>query len=361
MSRSKAEDPRVKVPAAVQTDPGRADERPAPIVHRGGLSHWVDQITSRFTVVAVWIVLMVIYAILEPAKFLQVSTLQSIFGSEEPILFLALAALCALLVGEFDLSIASVLGLAATVLPVLSTEHGMSPWTASLVALAVAIACGLLHAFIVVVVGVDGFIVTLGSSTFLLGVTLLLSNSTTVFGIGQSFSKIALSNLLGLPLSFYYGLALTLFMGYVVTFTPMGRHLTFVGASREVARLAGIRVDRIRFLSYVASSTIAGIGGILMAAQLGGFDPTSSTVYLLPALSAVFLGTAVVQPGRANPLGTFIGVYFLATGIFGLQLFGLGGWIQQVFYGGVMVLAVAVASIVRRRRGGTAGSATRMR
>ena len=127
--------------------------------------------------------------------------------------------------------------------------------------------------------------------------------------------------------------------------------MTFVGANREVARLAGVRVNRIRFMSYVSGSTIAGLGGVLLVSSLGGFDPSSSAGYLLPALSAVFLGTAVVQPGRFNPIGTLIGIYFLASGILGLQLMGLGGWIEDVFYGAALVVAVAVSSLIRRRRG----------
>jgi ribose transport system permease protein len=108
----------------------------------------------------------------------------------------------------------------------------------------------------------------------------------------------------------------------------------FVGANREVARLAGINVDRIRAGAYVAASLIAGLAGVLLVASVGGFDPTASASYLLPALAAVFLGTAIVLPGQFNPMGTFLGIYFPATGILGLQLLGYTGWVQDAFYGG---------------------------
>lgn len=315
------------------------------------LSGWIDEAIHRFAVLGVWGAMLLIYIVLEPHKILQTATFQSIFGSQQALVFLALAALCTLVVGEFDLSVASVMGITATVVPVLAVEHGMNVALASLIALAVGAACGLVNAFVIVIVGVDGFVVTLGSGTLLLGLTILISKSTTVSGLSASFSKITLTNFLGLPLSFYYGLALALLFAYVLSFTPLGRHMTFVGANREVARLAGVRVNRIRFMSYVTGSTIAGLGGVLLVATLGGFDPASSSAYLLPALSAVFLGTAAVQPGRFNPLGTMIGIYFLATGILGLQLLGLGGWIQDVFYGAALVVAVAVSSLIRRRRG----------
>ena len=315
------------------------------------LPGWIDEAIHRFAVVGVWAVMLVIYIVLEPSKILQTATFQSIFGSQQALVFLALGALCTLVVGEFDLSIASVMGISATVVPVLAVQHHMNVALASVIGVALGAACGLVNAFVIVIVGVDGFVVTLGSSTLLLGLTILISNSTSVSGLSASFSKITLTNFLGLPLSFYYGLALALLFAYILSFTPLGRHMTFVGANREVARLAGVRVNRIRFMSYVIGSTIAGLGGVLLVATLGGFDPSGSAAYLLPALSAVFLGTAVVQPGRFNPLGTMIGIYFLATGILGLQLLGLGGWIEDVFYGAALIVAVAVSSIIRRRRG----------
>jgi len=87
----------------------------------------------------------------------------------------------------------------------------------------------------------------------------------------------------------------------------------------------------------------------MIVATVGGFDSSTSGTYLLPALAAVFLGTAVVQPGMFNPIGTLIAIYFLTTGIFGLQLLGYSGWIQNVFYGAGLVVAVTLAKVVRDR------------
>jgi ribose transport system permease protein len=309
-----------------------------------------DGLPSRVAVLGVWAAMMIFYIAVQPGKMLQAATFQSIFGSQAPLVFISLAALSTFVVGEFDLSVASILGLSATIVSVLAAVHGYNVVVASLIALGAGLLVGGVNAFVVVVVGVDGFIVTLGSGTLLLGIALWISGSIPVGGLSVGFSRIAVTNFLGLPLSFYYGLAIALLFAYVAAFTPLGRHMTFVGANREVARLAGVRVDRIRFLCYVVSAGIASIGGILVAAALGGFDSSSSGDYLLPALSAVFLGTAVIQPGRFNPLGTMIGVYFLASGIIGLQLMGVGGWIVNVFYGFALVLSVSVSSLVRRRR-----------
>jgi ribose transport system permease protein len=122
-----------------------------------------------------------------------------------------------------------------------------------------------------------------------------------------------------------------------------------VGANAEVARLSGIRVNRIRFGAFVIGALICAVGGVIAALSLGGFDPNSTQSYLFPTFATVFLGMAAIQPGRFNPIGTFIAIYFLATGILGLELLGAAGWISDVFYGGALVIAVTAATLLRRK------------
>ena len=306
-------------------------------------------LNSRYALIGVWLVMAATYTVIMPNKFLRISTAQAIFGSQSALLFLAVAGLCTFVVGEFDLSFASVMGLAATIIPVLSALHHVNLALSCLIAMAAALSCGLVNAFFIVKLGVPSLIVTLGSASFFLGLAELISSSTIVSVSSKTFSNIALHSFLGLPLSFYYGLILCAGFAYVLTWMPIGRHVVFVGANREVARLAGINVDRVHAGSYIAASFIAGLAGILLVMTVGGFDPTGSSTYLLPALAAVFLGTAIVTPGQFNPMGTFLGIYFLETGILGLQLLGYSGWVQDAFYGAGLVLAVTVATLVRTR------------
>jgi ribose transport system permease protein len=210
---------------------------------------------------------------------------------------------------------------------------------------------GAVNGFIVVRLGVESIVVTLGMATLLLGISLWMTNLSTVTGISTGFGDISSHHwLFGLPLFFWYGVAATLVIAYVVHLTPLGRHMTFVGVNREVARLAGVRVDRIRFGAYVASGLICGIAGLLSIAFTQGYDPNTSGANLLPAFSAAFLGTAVIYPGRFNPIGAFIAVFFLLTGIVGLQLVGASGWIAQVFYGASLIIAITVTTLINRLR-----------
>jgi ribose transport system permease protein len=220
---------------------------------------------------------------------------------------------------------------------------------AALAAMGLALLFGAANALLVVRAGINSVIVTLGLGSLAVGLGGWISRETSVSGLDFGLSNIALARVLGLPMIFWYGVVLVVVFGYVMAATPLGRRILFVGANREVARLAGIPVTRVRVGAWLTSSLLCGVAGVISAAGLGGFNATSAREYFLPAFASVFLGTVAVVPGRFNPLGMFVAVYFLITGIFGLQLLGYQGWVTDAFYGVVLVAAVAASAWVQRR------------
>ncbi|MFD5469878.1 ABC transporter permease [Streptomyces sp. NPDC127105] len=331
-----------------KSPPAPAPAPAAPVQHKGG-GAWF---ASRFAVIGVWVALAVLFSVLRPDTFMTSGSLKVIFGSQNQaaLVFLTAALLCTVIVGEFvDMSVASNFGLAAIMLTILNVNHGWNVWAAVLASLVLSTAVGAVNGWLVVKVGVNTIVVTLGMGTFLLGIALWVSDLMPVSGLPTDFKDIALLPVAGLPISFFYGLALMLGFAYVLHFTPLGRTMRFVGESREVSRLAGVRVTRVRIGAFTTAGLIAGVGGVLSAAATGGFDPNVSQSYLLPIFAATFLGTAILQPGRFNPIGTLIAVFFLATGVLGLQLLGATSWVTSVFYGGVLVVAVTVSTVLRSR------------
>lgn len=304
----------------------------------------------RWAVVLLWIAMAAVFAAASPGLFLRKGTFDIIFGANGQLIFLCMAVLAPFCVGEFDFSVAGVMGLTGVTVTVMYSQHHWSIGAAVALALVLGVLAGALNGFVVVVLGVDPIITTLGMATALEGVGLWLSHMSNVSGLPVSFGNIVTDHFLGMPLFFWYGVVLTLAFAYVLHVTPLGRHMAFVGANREVARLAGVRVSRVRFGAFTFAGTISGLAGVLLAANVGGFDPASSGAQLLPALAATFLGTAVLFPGRFNPIGTWIAVFFLETGIVGLQLLGLTGWISDVFFGGSLVVAVTISTLLRRRK-----------
>jgi len=335
-----------------ETDTGQRAAVPAPRSARPVIRRWLAiNALERWAIVGLWIVLALVFSLVEQDRFATSATFKTIFGSQVALVFLAMSVLCTVMVGEFvDLSVTAVLGLSATLVPVLNVLYHQNITLSCIIAVAVGIAVGAVNGFLVVYIGVNTIVVTLGMSTLLLGIALWVSQLNTISGLGSQFSEIALKQVWGLPVSFYYGVALVLVFVYVVSFTSLGQHMRFVEVNRNVSRLAGIRVNRIRFGGFVVAGGIAAVGGIALVASLGGYDPNTSSSYLLPTYAAVFLGTAVVKPGFFNPIGTLIGVYFLETGVIGLEELGLNAWITDVFYGGVLIVAVAVSTLIGRRR-----------
>jgi ribose transport system permease protein len=300
-------------------------------------------------VLFVWAFIALVYSILRPDTFFTFGNLQTIAGSQAVLVFVALALVPTLTAGEFDASVSSVTGIALVLIGWLNVLHHWPIGWAIAAALGVSLLVGAVNAFFVVVAQVQSIVVTLGMGTLLIGAALGI-NSLSTGGISPGLVNAAHINLLGIPLAFYYGAAVTALLWYVFSFTPLGRYLYFVGAGRNVARLSGIPVDGIRAGSFIAGSFLSGLAGVLLAGWISASDPNVGPSYLLPAFAAAFLGSSVLEPGRFNPWGTFIAVYFLVTGVVGLELLGLAGWIEQVFYGASLILAVAISRFATRRR-----------
>lgn len=299
----------------------------------------------RYGVIVVWGIEIAIFGALEPHSFLTLGNFQLMASSQASLIVLALSVVPTLVVGEFDLSVASVMGLSATLVGQL---NGVDHWTLALalaIAIAASVVVGLVNAFLTVYVGLQGIIVTLGMGTLLLGIAIEVSNSLTISGVSQALSNAVNMPVLGISLAFYFALLLTAGLWYVIRYTPVGRQITFTGFNREVARLSGVNVSRIRVGSFVATSTLAGIAGVIMIGVAGGLDPTTVQTLLLPAFAAAFLGTTMFEPGRVNAVGSCVALLFLTTGITGLELLGLQNWIQYVFYGAAMIVAVTVSRL----------------
>lgn len=311
----------------------------------------VGNIGYRYALVFVWVVMVVVFSLLRPTTFASVANFETIFASQSVLTVVTLALLLPLAVGEFDLSVGANLGFAAVLIAVLNVHLHWPIWLAVLTAVAAGAVIGALNAYFVVVVGVGALVCTLGVATLVTGVGFAVSNYLIISGISASLVDAVTYRVADvLPLSFFYAMLLAALMWYVSRYTPLGRHMIFVGANREVARLSGLPVQRLRIVAFVGCGILSALAGVVLAGTLGGEDPNAGSGYLLPAFSAAFLGATAVSPGQFNPWGAVIAVYFLVTGITGLQLLGLSDWIQDVFYGATLVVAITLQHLVAKRR-----------
>ncbi len=313
-------------------------------------------VIGRYGLVIAWALVIVLFGALLPSTFLTGANAANILGSQAVIVVLTLGVLFPMTSGDFDMSAASVLTLSAMTVAQLNVNWHWPILAAVLAALAVGAAAGFVNGFITTRLNIDPFIVTLGTGTFANGVTLWISGSNTVSGIDNGLvDAVVGGHLLGIPLEFFYALVLCAVIWWVFEYTRIGRLFTIVGQGREVARLSGAPVTGVRTLALTASGLIAAFAGVLYAGNSGAADPTSGTVLLLPAFAGAFLGATVIKPGRYNPWGSIIAVYFLVTGITGLQMLGADSFVQDLFYGAALVAAVALSRVMRRGRSAEGG------
>jgi ribose transport system permease protein len=327
------------------------DELIAPTRRRtGALGRYAEPLALP----VVWIAIIVLFGVLKPDSFLTAGNFSAMFSSQTSLLVIALALIIPLTAGDYDLSVASVSGLSAMVIAVLNVNHGVPIGWAVLAAIVISLLVGVVNAILSIAVGVDTLIVTLGMGTLLAGIVSWIGNSTTVSGISDTLVRVVVSaRFLGIPVEFWYGVVLCLVLFYVMEFTPIGRRLLIVGRGREVARLSGIRVKLVRGGALVSSAGLAGIAGVLVAGTTGAADPTSAPLLLLPAFAAAFLGATTILPGRFSAWGCLLAVLFLVTGITGLQQLGAQTFVQDLFYGAALIVAVVLSYAVRARRSQT--------
>jgi ribose transport system permease protein len=298
-----------------------------------------------------WALLVLIFGVIEPHTFLSLHNFtSSIFGSQSVLVFLGLSLVVTLTAGDYDLSVGANLALSAMVIAVLNTHYHVPVGLAVVVAIVVGAGFGAFNGFLVLRAGMTSLVATLATGTVASGIVLWISNSQTVAGVSPTLVKLVIvPRVGGLPLSFFYAVVVSFLLWYFLKYTPVGRRLLFAGRGPQVSRLSGLRVDRLRWGALIGGGVLAALAGVLNVGTSGAAVPGSGMSFLLPAFAAAFLGSTSIVPGKFNAWGTLAAVYFLGTGINALSLLGIKVFVQDLFYGGALIIAVALSVMVRRR------------
>jgi ribose transport system permease protein len=295
------------------------------------------------------LVTFVAFSIALPSTFPTWPNVRAMLDSQAVVLILAIAETLPLRAGDFDLSI-SALMIASGCLTAELMTNGSGLLVAILSAVALGGVVGLINGYLVVKIGVDSFVTTLGMATALGGIAYAVVNSRIVTDFPSSLLTLARHQTFGLPNLTWFGWGLVIIAWYVYERTPVGRQLLFIGGSPDSARLAGVKVDRLRMFCLLGSAIISSLAGVVFAGSLGQIDPSLSSQFLLQPFAGAFLGATVITVGRVNAVGTMIALYLLVVGITGLQLLGAQPWVSDVFNGVALVLAVTFARIAAKSR-----------
>lgn len=343
----------VETPAQQPASPDGAGRR------AGGLARLLSSRGAEASLLPIAFVLVIVgFSIARPAEFFQWSNFTSIFGLNSIQLVLVMALLIPLTNGDLDLSVAELSGMTAILVGWLNVNQGWGIVPAIIVALIVGILCGALNGFIIVRFDVNPFIITLATGSIFDGIAFWLPNNLSIPGISPALTNwTQLHHLFGIPLDFWYGIVIMLIFFYALTFTPFGQRALFIGQSREVARLSGFKVSSTRFWGFVVAGFIAAISGVISDGVYSTATPQNQGVLLLSVYAAAFLGFTTIQPGRFNAIGAAVSVYFLQVAVNGMNILGAQTYIQSLFYGVFLVVAVVASRLINRRR---AASAARM-
>jgi ribose transport system permease protein len=320
---------------------------------RRGAKQRVSNVLERASVPA-FLVLVIVFFSLYPSTsstFLTDANIQNIVANQSVTGLVALAMLVPLLAGYFDLSVAAIAGVSNVMVGALLATYHQPIFVAVLAGIVAGVLVGAINGFLVAGLRLNAFITTLGTYILISGLLLLYTGGRTInYGIPLSFSLWSGGNWLGVARPFWLLVIICALAWFLVTQTPFGRKLEAIGSNEPAARLAGIRVDRAVFITFLVAGLLAGMAGALLTSRNGGADATTAISYLFPALAAVFLGQTTIKPGQPNVWGTFFGLFLVAVAVDGFTLMGAASWVSDVFNGLALIVAVALSTFMARGR-----------
>lgn len=311
----------------------------------------VGKFFQKYAVILVWVALIAVYSIMMPTTFATWNNITTMLGSKAVVVVLALAIMIPLIGGDYDMSVAANATLTSTLVAIMNVWWGFPIILSIVIGICVSALIGALNGLFSSIIDINPFVITMGMQTLLTGAVILISNSMTITGVDHGLVQAVYSGrILGISPVFFYAIIIAAVLFYFFSFTAYGRRVLIVGRGKNVAKLSGINVKRVRFLCFVASGTLSGIAGVLQLGILGAASTNSCINFLMPAFAAVYLSSTVISVGKFNPWGCIVAVYFLVTGTTGLSLMGINSAIQDVFYGAALIVAIVVSVVVERRQ-----------
>ena len=321
----------------------------------GYLGHAITRAISVWGLLVLLIMLIIVFSLLKPDTFLTYFNIRSILSNKSVQALVALSVFIPMTANQFDLSAGFNIGI-SQVLAIGLQAQGLSWWAAVAAVIVLGAFVGLINGLLVTRIKIDSFIATLGTGTVLYGLNAWYTGGQQVLGdLPPAFLAIS-GNIGFIPAPAIYTLIVALLLWLVFEFLPLGRYLYVLGASPRAAELNGISARRYVTFGFIAAGTLSAFAGIVLQSQLQVGQSSVGQEYLLPAFTAALLGATSIRPGRVNVWGTVLAVAVLAVTVAGLNQLGAPFFVEPLFNGLMLILAVglAVQAAERRTKRGTA-------
>ncbi len=281
--------------------------------------------------------------------FLKARNLINIADQIAVIAVVAIGMTLVIVTGGIDLSVGSLIALAAVTCCLLIQDYGGGVAAStgvmiacSLAGIAVAALLGVLNGLLITQLRMPPFIVTLSTMLAVSGVAYMLTGGESAYQIPPAFTWLGRGTVGGIPNSVVLLVVLYTTAHFVMTRTTSGRYLYAVGGNREASRLSGIRTERVLLAAYICSALLAGFGGVIMASQLQSGSPMFGQMYELYVIAAVVVGGTSLTGGRGTMLGTLTGAFIIAVIQNGMNLLRVESYLQKVVLGLVILIAVGI-------------------
>jgi ribose transport system permease protein len=259
---------------------------------------------------------------------------------------------------EIDLSIGSIFGL-TLICSAMLMRDGLDPWLAALAGVALGAVLGLINAAVVQLIKIPAIVATLATLSMFRGLSLALSEGQQVVGLplDHAFFNLVGGRVLGAPVSVIVLVALAVVLTAVLRMTPFGYRIRSIGSNPDAASFSGISLARVRIQALMLMGALAGVAGMLGLAFFGSGDPNIGTGFELLAIAAAVIGGTPLRGGSATVVGAMLGAVLLSVVTSGLVYFSIPVNWSSFATGAVILLAVAVDSLLRRRREARAAAA----
>jgi ribose transport system permease protein len=293
------------------------------------------------------IVLIVALSIASP-HFLTNTNLSSVVRQTAVINIMALGMTLIIVSGGIDLSVGAILAMGG-LLGTMAMEKGYSIPVGVLIGILTGCFWGFVNGLLATKLRINPFIVTLGTLGIIRGLTLIISNGLPVHQIPQSFSFLGEGVVLGVPFVLWVLLACAVAMHIIMEHTRLGRYAFAIGSNPDAAFYAGIPVAFHVTAVYAIGGALTGLAGMIEASRLMTGQPTAGQGYELQAIAAVVIGGGSLRGGEGSVIGTLVGAFIMGLLSNGSDLLGISPYLQQAIIGAVIILAVSVDELRKRK------------
>ncbi len=293
------------------------------------------------------IVLVVVLSAASP-HFLTSTNLSSVVRQTAVINIMALGMTMIIISGGIDLSVGSILAMGG-LLGTMAMERGWPIGLGVAVGMLTGMVGGLTNGLLTTRLKINPFIVTLGTLGIVRGLALIISNGLPVHRIPPAFSYLGEGTMLGVPFVLWLLLACALVVHVLLEHTRLGRSAFAIGSNPEAALYAGIAVGFHTTAVYTIGGVLTGLAGMIEASRLMTGQPTAGQGYELQVIAAVVIGGGSLRGGEGSVIGTLIGAFIMGLLSNGSDLLGISPYLQQAIIGAIIILAVAVDELRKRK------------